>query len=161
MQFIYNIIGIPLAAGVFIPLFGWTLNPMFGAAAMSLSSFCVVSNALRLNLFKLRDSSHDHPTRGKRNTNRAMKIEINQSALPETNACENEIRLRIEGMMCEHCETTVKKALESIAGVTSATVSHQEGIAVVRTNGNVSLEEMKQAVEAEDYKVLNGECSEC
>ena len=128
---------------------------------MSLSSFCVVSNALRLNLFKLRDSSHDHPTRGKRNTNRAMKIEINQSALPETNACENEIRLRIEGMMCEHCEATVKKALESIAGVTSATVSHQEGIAVVRTNGNVSLEEMKQAVEVEDYKVLNGECSEC
>lgn len=159
--FIYNIIGIPLAAGVFIPLFGWTLNPMFGAAAMSLSSFCVVSNALRLNLFKLRDSSHDHPTRGKRNTNRAMKIEINQSALPETNACENEIRLRIEGMMCEHCETTVKKALESIAGVTSAAVSHQDGIAVVQTDGSVSLDEMKQAVEAEDYKVLTGECSEC
>jgi Cu2+-exporting ATPase len=152
--FIYNIIGIPLAAGVFIPIFGWTLNPMFGAAAMSLSSFCVVSNALRLNLFKIHDSSHDHPRKGKRNPDQAINIEINQSALPETNTRENEIRLRIEGMMCEHCEATVKKALENLEGVTGAAVSHKEGIAVVRTDGSVSFDEMKQAVEAEDYKVL-------
>ena len=152
--FIYNIIGIPLAAGVFIPIFGWTLNPMFGAAAMSLSSFCVVSNALRLNLFKIHDSSHDHPKRGKRNPDQTMNIAINQSALQETSARENEIRLRIEGMMCEHCEATVKKALENLEGVTGVTVSHKEGIAVVRTDGNVSFDEMKQAVEAEDYKVL-------
>ena len=152
--FIYNIIGIPLAAGVFIPIFGWTLNPMFGAAAMSLSSFCVVSNALRLNLFKIHDSSHDHPKRTKRNPDQTMNIAINQSALQETSARENEIRLRIEGMMCEHCEATVKKALENLEGVTGVTVSHKEGIAVVRTDGNVSFDEMKQAVEAEDYKVL-------
>lgn len=152
--FIYNIIGIPLAAGVFIPIFGWTLNPMFGAAAMSLSSFCVVSNALRLNLFKIHDSSHDHPKRGKRNPDQTMNIAINQSALQETSARENEIRLRIEGMMCEHCEATIKKALENLEGVTGVTVSHKEGIAVVRTDGNVSFDEMKQAVEAEDYKVL-------
>ncbi len=159
--FIYNVIGIPLAAGVFIPIFGWTLNPMFGAAAMSLSSFCVVSNALRLNLFKLHDSSRDKRQRSKLNPNQSVNIKNNPNELLETNAHEQEIRLRIEGMMCEHCEATVKKALESIAGVTGATVSHQEGIAVVRTDGNVSLEEMKQAVEAEDYKVLNGEGSEC
>ena len=159
--FIYNIIGIPLAAGVFIPIFGWTLNPMFGAVAMSLSSFCVVSNALRLNLFKLHDSSRDHPTRGKRNTNRVTNTQINQSVLSGTDIRENEIHLRIEGMMCEHCEATVQKALENIGGVISAAVNHQEGVAVVRTDGSVSLEEMKQAVEAEDYKVLNGECSEC
>ena len=152
--FIYNVIGIPLAAGVFIPIFGWTLNPMFGAAAMSLSSFCVVSNALRLNLFKLHDSSHDHPKGGKRNPEQAMNSIINQSVFPETNVCENEIHLRIEGMMCEHCEATVKKALENIKGVISATVSHQEGIAVVQTDGSVSFDEMKQAVESEEYKVL-------
>lgn len=152
--FIYNLIGIPLAAGVFIPIFGWTLNPMFGAAAMSLSSFCVVSNALRLNLFKIHDSSHDHPKRGKRNPDQTMNIAINQSALQETSARENEIRLRIEGMMCKHCEATVKKALENLEGVTGVTVSHKEGIAIVRTDGNVSFDEMKQAVEAEDYKVL-------
>ena len=159
--FIYNIIGIPLAAGVFIPLFGWTLNPMFGAAAMSLSSFCVVSNALRLNLFKLYDSSRDKRRRSKRNPNQTVNTKNNPTELPETNALKQEIRLRIDGMMCEHCEATVKKALESIAGVTSAAVSHQDGIAVVQTDGSVSLDEMKQAVEAEDYKVLTGECSEC
>ena len=159
--FIYNVIGIPLAAGVFIPIFGWTLNPMFGAAAMSLSSFCVVSNALRLNLFKLYDSSHDKRQRSKRNPNQTVNTKNNPNELPETNALKQEIRLRIDGMMCEHCEATVKKALESIAGVTSAAVSHQDGIAVVQTDGSVSLDEMKQAVEAEDYKVLTGECSEC
>ena len=159
--FIYNIIGIQLAAGVFIPLFGWTLNPMFGAAAMSLSSFCVVSNALRLNLFKLYDSSRDKRRRSKRNPNQTVNTKNNPTELPETNALKQEIRLRIDGMMCEHCEATVKKALESIAGVTSAAVSHQDGIAVVQTDGSVSLDEMKQAVEAEDYKVLTGECSEC
>ena len=90
-----------------------------------------------------------------------MNTKNNPTELPETNALKQEIRLRIDGMMCEHCEATVKKALESIAGVTSAAVSHQDGIAVVQTDGSVSLDEMKQAVEAEDYKVLTGECSEC
>ena len=133
--FIYNVIGIPLAAGVFIPIFGWTLNPMFGAAAMSLSSFCVVSNALRLNLFHMHDAGHD----------RAKK---------EKAVRTGEIRLRIEGMMCEHCEATVKKALEKVEGVISATASYREGTAVVQTDGSASSDALRQAVEAADYKVL-------
>ena len=158
--FIYNVIGIPLAAGVFIPIFGWTLNPMFGAAAMSLSSFCVVSNALRLNLFNLHDADRDHPKGGKQSSDQAANAGINPSEIPGADAHEKEIRLRIDGMMCEHCEATVKKALESVSGVTSAAVSHKEGIAVVRTDGNVSFDEMKQAVEAEDYQVLTEACSD-
>ncbi len=152
--FIYNIIGIPLAAGVFIPIFGWTLNPMFGAAAMSLSSFCVVSNALRLNLFDLRDASRDRRRFGKRRTDNATVLNIDQYESPLPTSGQTEVRLRIEGMMCEHCEARVKKALKEVEGVVSATASYKEGIAIVQTDGNASLEEMKRAVEAEDYRVL-------
>ena len=136
--FIYNVIGIPLAAGLFIPLFGWTLNPMFGAAAMSLSSFCVVSNALRLNLFKLRDPSHDH-----KRVRKAASVE-NTGAI---------YVLTIEGMMCEHCEATVKKALEALPGVLSAEASHRDGIARVETEKPLDENALRQAVEAEDYEV--------
>ena len=136
--FIYNVIGIPLAAGLFIPLFGWTLNPMFGAAAMSLSSFCVVSNALRLNLFKLRDPSHDH-----KRVRKAASVE-NTGAI---------YVLTIEGMMCEHCEATVKKALEALPGVLSAEASHRDGIARVEAEKPLDENALRQAVEAEDYEV--------
>ena len=137
--FFYNTIGIPIAAGVFIPL-GLTLNPMLGAAAMSLSSFCVVSNALRLNLFKLRDASHDH----KRNTH--LK-EIRE----ETNSMEK--TMKIKGMMCGHCEATVKKALEAVPGVSEAKVSHENGTAVVTLSAPVDDSVLKNAVEAKDYTV--------
>ena len=137
--FFYNTIGIPIAAGVFIPL-GLTLNPMLGAAAMSLSSFCVVSNALRLNLFKLRDASHDH----KRNTH--LK-EIRE----ETNSMEK--IMKIKGMMCGHCEATVKKALEAVPGVSEAKVSHENGTAVVTLSAPVDDSVLKNAVEAKDYTV--------
>ena len=136
--FIYNIIGIPLAAGLFIPLFGWTLNPMFGAAAMSLSSFCVVSNALRLNLFKLRDPSRDHKRPRK--------------AAPAKSTGANYV-LTVEGMMCEHCEATVKKALEALPGVLSAEASHRDGIARVEAEKPLDENALRQAVEAEDYEV--------
>ena len=139
--FIYNIIGIPLAAGVFIPL-GITLNPMFGAAAMSLSSFCVVSNALRLNFVNVRDPRHDKKIKN--------PIELN---LKEENTMTK--TLRIEGMMCGHCEATVKKALEAVAGVESADVSHTAGTAVVTLSGDVSDSVLKAAVEAKDYKVVS------
>ena len=137
--FFYNTIGIPVAAGVFIPL-GLTLNPMLGAAAMSLSSFCVVSNALRLNLFKLRDASHDH----KRNTH-LKEIE------EETNSMEK--TMKIKGMMCGHCEATVKKALEAVPGVSEAKVSHENGTAVVTLSAPVDDSVLKNAVEAKDYTV--------
>lgn len=137
--FFYNTIGIPIAAGVFIPL-GLTLNPMLGAAAMSLSSFCVVSNALRLNLFKLRDASHDH----KRNTH-LKEIE------EETNSMEK--TMKIKGMMCGHCEATVKKALEAVPGVSEAKVSHENGTAVVTLSAPVDDSVLKNAVEAKDYTV--------
>ena len=136
--FIYNVIGIPLAAGLFIPLFGWTLNPMFGAAAMSLSSFCVVSNALRLNLFKLRDPSRDHKRPRK--------------AAPAKSTGANYV-LTVEGMMCEHCEATVKKALEALPGVLSAEASHRDGIARVEAEKPLDENALRQAVEAEDYEV--------
>ena len=139
--FIYNVIGIPLAAGAFIRLFGWTLNPMFGAAAMSLSSFCVVSNALRLNLFKLRDASHDRRIRAK------------DPAQPANS--ETVYTLEIEGMMCEHCEATVKKALEALPGVISAEASHTQGVAEVRAEGPLDENALRRAVEAEDYPVKN------
>ena len=138
--FFYNTIGIPLAAGVFIPL-GLTLNPMFGAAAMSLSSFCVVSNALRLNLFKLRDPRHDHKHAGR---------------IKKTNTVTGEQMiktLKITGMMCSHCEATVKEALEALDGVVSAEVSHESGTARVTLAGDISDRALKKAVEAKGYKV--------
>ena len=138
--FFYNTIGIPLAAGVFIPL-GLTLNPMFGAAAMSLSSFCVVSNALRLNLFKLRDARHDH-----KHVKHSKKHE-------EKEKNEMEKTLKITGMMCGHCEARVKKALEAVEGVAEAKVSHESGTAVVTLNVPVEDAVLKKAIEDQDYKV--------
>lgn len=135
--FMYNIIGIPLAAGLFIPLFGWELNPMFGAAAMSLSSFCVVSNALRLNLFKIHSDKKD----------RKIKVKIKEKkAMTKT--------MKIEGMMCGHCEARVKKTLEEIPEVEIADVSHENDTAVVTLNAPLADEVLKNAVEAQDYKVI-------
>ena len=138
--FFYNTIGIPLAAGVFIPL-GLTLNPMFGAAAMSLSSFCVVSNALRLNLFKLRDARHDH-----KHVKHSKKREVKEKN-------EMEKTMKITGMMCGHCEARVKKVLEAVEGVAEAKVSHEAGTAVVTLNAPVDDAVLKKAVEDQDYKV--------
>ena len=145
--FFYNIICIPLAAGFYQVLFGWSweMNPMIGAAAMSLSSFTVCMNALRLNLFKLRDPSHDRP----RNKH---KKEIPNEIFEEKETSTMERTLKIEGMMCKHCEARVKKTLEALEGVESAVVSHETGTAVV--TGNADFETMKAAVEAQDYKVL-------
>ena len=137
--FIYNIIGIPLAAGVWIPIFGWTLNPMFGAAAMSLSSFCVVSNALRLNLFKLHDAGKDKKIKKKHHKE--------ETTMEKT--------MKIEGMMCSHCEAAVKKALEAVDGVASAEVSHTSGTAVVTLSKPVDSAVLKKAVEDKDYKVTS------
>ena len=138
--FFYNTIGIPLAAGVFIPL-GLTLNPMFGAAAMSLSSFCVVTNALRLNLFKLRDASRDHKIRQK-DTDFTVSA---PGAMRKT--------LHIEGMMCPHCEMRVKQALEAVPGVSEAAASHEKGTAAVTLSAQVDNDALRAAVEAQDYKV--------
>ena len=144
--FIYNAIGIPLAAGVFIPL-GLTLNPMFGAAAMSLSSFCVVTNALRLNLFKLHDASQDK----KRDP---VSISLETAKIqPKKEQEIMEKTLTIEGMMCTHCEARVKKALEALENVTQAQVSHEKGTAVVTLSADVPNDTLKQAVEAQDYPV--------
>ena len=137
--FFYNIIGIPLAAGVWIPIFGWTLNPMFGAAAMSLSSFCVVSNALRLNLFKLHDAGKDKKIKKKHHKE--------ETTMEKT--------MKIEGMMCGHCEAAVKKALEAVDGVASAEVSHTSGTAVVTLSKPVDSAVLKKAVEDKDYKVTS------
>ncbi len=141
--FFYNSVGIPLAAGLFVGL-GLTLNPMFGAAAMSLSSFCVVTNALRLNLFKMRDASHDRALKPVQNKNETIEEE---KTMTKT--------MKIEGMMCGHCEARVKKALEALDGVESAQVSHTEGTAVVTLTAPVTDETLKAAVEAQDYQVLN------
>ena len=141
--FIYNIIGIPLAAGVFINILGWRLNPMFAAAAMSLSSFCVVTNALRLNLFKMYDSKRDHK----------IKNTLKTTTKKETKTMEK--TLKIEGMMCEHCEMHVKKALEALDGVTNAEVSHKAGTAVVTMEKEITNDVLKQAVEDQGYKVSN------
>ena len=138
--FFYNVIGIPLAAGVWIPLFGWTLNPMFGAAAMSLSSFCVVSNALRLNLFKLHNAGKD------------KKINRHSKHKEETTMVKT---MKIEGMMCGHCEAAVKKALEAIDGVVSAEVSHTDGTAVVTLSKPVENAALRKAVEDKDYTVTD------
>ena len=139
--FFYNSVGIPLAAGLFISALGWKLNPMFGAAAMSLSSFCVVSNALRLNFFKMHDASKDKPKRHKKQK--------------EVKSMEK--TMKIEGMMCMHCENRVKKTLEKIEGVESAVVSHEKGTAVVTLNAEIADEVLKNAVEAQDYTVISVE----
>ena len=136
--FFYNVIGIPLAAGVWIPLFGWKLNPMFGAAAMSLSSVCVVSNALRLNFFNIRNASKDKK--------RKVKQKKEKKAMVKT--------MKIEGMMCGHCEARVKKSLEALPGVEEARVSHEAGTAEVTLKEDVADEVLKKAVEDQDYKVL-------
>ena len=152
--FIYNIIGIPLAAGVFIP-FGLTLNPMFGAAAMSLSSFCVVSNALRLNLFDLHSTKHDHAPKNAPSLPAALTqpaaVEHKESTIKEDTTMKK--TLKVEGMMCGHCEARVKKALEALPEVDEAVVSHEAGTAVVTLNADVSDDVLKKAVEDQDYKV--------
>ena len=147
--FAYNVIGIPLAAGIWIPLFGWQLNPMYGAAAMSLSSFCVVTNALRLNLVKIHDASHDKKVK---NRSHQASATINQM---EDNSMEK--TMKIEGMVCGHCEARVKKALEALPQVAEAQVSHEKGTAVVKLNAEVSNEELTKAVEEQDYKVTSVE----
>ena len=186
--FFYNVVGIPLAAGLWYPIFGWKLNPMFGAAAMSLSSFCVVTNALRLNLFKMHDASKDHPMRkraekaankggDKAENAGAVRTEAedtrsigqtaneNETVSKELQKSENQKNhinmegitmtktMNIEGMMCGHCEARVKKALEALAGVESAEVSHEKGTAVVSMSADVADDTLKEAVEAQDYKV--------
>ena len=155
--FIYNIIGIPLAAGLFIP-FGLTLNPMFGAAAMSLSSFCVVSNALRLNLFDLHSTGHDHKTASPAAAPVQSAAENNKKSdaeAPEVKTEDHTMKktLKVEGMMCGHCEARVKKALEALPEVDEAVVSHEAGTAIVTLNAEVSDDVLKNAVEAQDYKV--------
>ena len=186
--FFYNVVGIPLAAGLWYPIFGWKLNPMFGAAAMSLSSFCVVTNALRLNLFKMHDASKDHPMRkraekaankGGEKAENAGAVRVgaedtrsigqtangNETVSKEMQKSENQKNninmegitmtktMNIEGMMCGHCEARVKKALEALAGVESAEVSHEKGTAVVSMSADVADDTLKEAVEAQDYKV--------
>lgn len=146
--FIYNVIGIPLAAGVYIGLFGWELNPMFGAAAMSLSSFCVVMNALRLNLFDLYSTKHDH----KRKTKMKISIESDTQNEEETVMTKT---MKIEGMMCPHCEGTVKQTLEALSGVESAEVSHEKGTAVVACTEAVTDEVLRQAVVDKGYQVID------
>ncbi|MBD5128636.1 MAG: heavy metal translocating P-type ATPase [Ruminococcaceae bacterium] len=142
--FIYNVIGIPLAAGVWIPLFGWRLNPMFGAAAMSLSSFCVVTNALRLNFTKIYSAKHD----------RKLKAKKSGKPLNNKEDITMEVTMKIEGMMCGHCEATVKKALEELPTVESAEVSHEKGTAVVKLNAETDFAVLKKAVEDKEYKVI-------
>lgn len=186
--FFYNVVGIPLAAGLWYPIFGWKLNPMFGAAAMSLSSFCVVTNALRLNLFKMHDASKDHPMRkraekaankGGEKAENAGAVRMgaedtrsigqtaneNETVSKELQKSENQKNhinmegitmtktMNIEGMMCGHCEARVKKALEALAGVESAEVSHEKGTAIVSMSADVADDTLKEAVEAQDYKV--------
>ena len=148
--FFYNVIGIPLAAGIWYPLFGLKLNPMFGAAAMSLSSFCVVTNALRLNLFQMYDASKDRKKKQSRPHDESHvdhKEKKEKSAMTKT--------MKIEGMMCGHCEARVKKTLEGIEGVTEAVVSHEKGTAVVTLEKEVADSVLKEAVEAQDYKVVS------
>ncbi len=146
--FFYNCIGIPLAAGVFIPLLGWRLNPMFAAAAMSLSSFCVVSNALRLNLFQLRQTKKDRPKK-------PVTLPDLSGAVRAEPAQGEQITLSIQGMMCAHCEGRVKQALEALPEVEQAAVSHESGTAVVSLCGQVAQDALKQAVEDAGYRVLS------
>ena len=145
--FFYNVIGIPLAAGLCYPLLGWKLNPMFGAAAMSLSSFCVVTNALRLNLCRVYDPKHDRKATPDRKNKANKPNESEEKSMTKT--------MNIEGMMCGHCEARVKKALEALDAVSEAAVSHESGIAVVTLSSDISDEKLKETVEAEDYKVTS------
>jgi Cu2+-exporting ATPase len=148
--FFYNVICIPVAAGAFIKLFGWALNPMLAAAAMSLSSFCVVTNALRLNLFDIGDSKRS-------DNNKVVTAEAvepkKDKAINESEEKQMQKTMKIEGMMCPHCEATVKKALEALEGVESADVSHEAGTAVVSMSADIADETLREAVEAKDYKV--------
>ena len=145
--FFYNVIGIPLAAGLWYPLLGWKLNPMFGAAAMSLSSFCVVTNALRLNLCRVYDPKHDRKATPDRKNKTNKPNESEEKSMTKT--------MNIEGMMCGHCEARVKKALEALDAVSEAVVSHESGTAVVTLSSDISDEKLKETVEAEDYKVIS------
>ena len=145
--FFYNVIGIPLAAGLWYPLLGWKLNPMFGAAAMSLSSFCVVTNALRLNLCRVYDPKHDRKATPDRKNKANKPNESEEKSMTKT--------MNIEGMMCGHCEARVKKALEALDAVSEAAVSHESGTAVVTLSSDISDEKLKETVEAEDYKVTS------
>ena len=145
--FFYNVIGIPLAAGLWYPLLGWKLNPMFGAAAMSLSSFCVVTNALRLNLCRVYDPKHDRKATPDRKNKTNKPNESEEKSMTKT--------MNIEGMMCGHCEARVKKALEALDAVSEAAVSHERGTAVVTLSSDISDEKLKETVEAEDYKVTS------
>lgn len=145
--FFYNVIGIPLAAGLWYPLLGWKLNPMFGAAAMSLSSFCVVTNALRLNLCRVYDPKHDRKATPDRKNKTNTPNESEEKSMTKT--------MNIEGMMCGHCEARVKKALEALDAVSEAVVSHESGTAVVTLSSDISDEKLKETVEAEDYKVTS------
>ena len=145
--FFYNVIGIPLAAGLWYPLLGWKLNPMFGAAAMSLSSFCVVTNALRLNLCRVYDPKHDRKATPDRKNKTDKPNESEEKSMTKT--------MNIEGMMCGHCEARVKKALEALDAVSEAAVSHESGTAVVTLRSDISDEKLKETVEAEDYKVTS------
>jgi len=142
--FIYNIIGIPLAAGVFIKLFGWELNPMFGAAAMSLSSFCVVTNALRLNLFDIRSTKRD----------KALKNSISSLDINDSDENGSVITVKVKGMMCEHCEKRVREALEALPAVISADVSHEKGTAVVHSSEDIPTVKLKKAIEDVGYKYI-------
>ena len=145
--FFYNVIGISLAAGLWYPLLGWKLNPMFGAAAMSLSSFCVVTNALRLNLCRVYDPKHDRKATPDRKNKTNEPNESEEKSMTKT--------MNIEGMMCGHCEARVKKALEALDAVSEAAVSHESGTAVVTLSSDISDEKLKETVEAEDYKVTS------
>lgn len=145
--FFYNVIGIPLAAGLWYPLLEWKLNPMFGAAAMSLSSFCVVTNALRLNLCRVYDPKHDRKAKPDRKDKADKPNESEEKSMTKT--------MNIEGMMCCHCEARVKKALEALDAVSEAAVSHESGTAVVTLSSDISDEKLKETVEAEDYKVTS------
>ena len=145
--FFYNVIGIPLAAGLWYPLLGWKLNPMFGAAAMSLSSFCVVTNALRLNLCRVYDPKHDRKATPDRKNKTNKPNESEEKSMTKT--------MNIEGMMCGHCEARVKKALEALDAVSEAVVIHESGTAVVTLSSDISDEKLKETVEAEDYKVTS------
>lgn len=144
--FIYNVVGIPLAAGIWIPIFGWKLNPMFGAAAMSLSSFCVVTNALRLNFFGMYNASKDKKVK--------REVVLQEMEIIEKENGNMEKTMEIKGMMCGHCEATVKKALEKIQGVEEAVVSHEKGTAIVKLSEEVSDEVLKNTVEDRDYEVV-------
>ncbi len=167
--FFYNVVGIPLAAGLWYPIFGWKLNPMFGAAAMSLSSFCVVTNALRLNWFDLHDPKRDKKAKnalpglsgvqgaGQEGESKTGDQEADQAPTRADDKKEEEKMtktMKIEGMMCGHCEARVKKCLEALAEVAEAKVSHEAGTAVLTLNGDISDEVLKKTVEDQDYKVV-------